>query len=146
MSTSLAILTALRALVTTAAPYAEVRGFIEDAVKPEVTPEGGTIIGERGDPGTPDIELSPLAYTYTHHIPVEIAMSARPGDNDNPIDAILVTIGTMVAADRTLGGLVTFLDADAPTFISEDGMGAVPIRIGRFEFVAEYTVSNPLAG
>lgn len=146
MSSSLAILSALRALVAAAAPYAEVRGFYEDAVKPEETPADGRIIGERGDPGDPDIELSPLAYTYSHHVPVEICMLTRPGDDDGAIDSILTTIGTMVAVDRTLGGRVTFLDVTAPTFLSEDGMGAVPVRIGRFEFIAEYTVSNPLAG
>lgn len=137
------VLAAIKALVTAAAPNAIVSGFTEDASKPDIIDENGAIIGERGDPGEPEYELSPLAYIYTHRIPVEAVMPV--GDNgDADLSAMIAPIGVAVLADRQLGGLCDFFDVSAAAFDSDDTENGVPLRVASFEFVAEYTVSNPL--
>lgn len=147
MSRSFDVRAALHALVAAAAPSAALSGFIEDVSKPEKIGAEGAIIAGAGDPGDPEYDLSPVAYTYTHHIPVEVLFPALIGASAQPdsiFDPILSAIGEAVLANRQLGGLVNWLDVSAPTIISDDLSGAVPLRIATFDFVAEYTVSNPL--
>ena len=144
MTRAFAILTALRSLTIAAVPAADVRGFTEDVSMPDRVAAGGTIQAESGDPGTPEYDLSPIAYTYTHTIPVAAMLPATAGDQ--ALADLIAPIGTAVAANRALGGLCNWLDVTAPVFTSEDAPGTVPLRVASFEFIAEYTISNPLAG
>ena len=142
MSLEFDILTALRTLVANAAPGIDLRGFAEDISKPERIPAAGMIMGSTGDPGQPEVDLSPVSYTYAHKIPVEVLMPATAGDG--ALRALIKPIGDAVLANRSLGGLCNFLDITAPVFTSDDAMGALPVRVAAFDFLAEYTVSNPL--
>ena len=143
MTTQKDILAGLRALVATALPGAELRGFTEPAAKPERVGPNGSVIGDPGDPGPPEYEMSPLAYTYNHHITVEVLVPPSSGDAE--LFTMLAAIGAAVVADRTLGGLVTFLDTTAPVIADDDITGTVTLRFATFDFVAEYTLSNPLS-
>ena len=64
------VLGAVKALVAAALPGAEVK---RNLAKPERIPPGGLVVIRDGDPGEPDVTLSPVFYLYTHRIPVEIA-------------------------------------------------------------------------
>ena len=64
------VLGAVKSLVTAALPGAEVK---RNLAKPERIPPGGLVVIRDGDPGEPDVTLSPVSYLYTHRIPVEIA-------------------------------------------------------------------------
>ncbi len=64
------VLGAVKALVASALPGAEVK---RNLAKPERIPPGGLVVIRDGDPGEPDVTLSPVSYLYTHRIPVEIA-------------------------------------------------------------------------
>jgi hypothetical protein len=146
-SKRLQVLTAVHALVSGAAPGFDVRGFTADAMKPERIPADGMIIGDPGDPGEPEMEMSPLAYIYTHRIPVEVLLPV--GANNAPafeaaLDDAAAAIGAAVIANRTLSGLCQFLDVTAATFASDDMTNAIPVRIASFDVVAEYVVNNPL--
>lgn len=136
------VLKAVRALIATALPAAKVE---RNAAKPERIPSGGLVIVRDGDPGDPEVTLSPLTYIYTHRIPVEIAVvAAPPSSREQVLDATLVVIGAAVEADRTLGGLCDFLEPEAPSTDDLEATGTVAGRWADAVIVATYATSNPL--
>lgn len=140
MATRLQVLAAVKALVQAAVPAADVRGMSTDEAKPvEVGPDGMVIV-RSGDPGQPDIDLSPPAYNYDHTIPIELGAYSK-----DVLIAMIVAIGASILADRHLGGLCTWLDAEAPTDGESDSSGASPMGWAEFPIIASYTTSNPLA-
>lgn len=144
MSKRLTILTAIKQMIVTACSTVTVIGFDEATVKPERIPDGGLILGEAGDPGDPEITLSPPIYEYEHAIPVELIMP--PGATDAQLDAILASIGAAVDANVYLGGLVDYLTCSAPVISSENTTGVDAIRSALFNITAHYGVTNPLSG
>jgi hypothetical protein len=137
------VLEAVRALIAAALPAAKVE---RNAAKPERIQAGGLVIIRDGDPGDPEVTLSPLTYIYTHRIPVEIAVlaSAAPLTPAQALDATLVAIGTAVEADRTLGGLCDFLEPEAPSTDDLEASGTVAGRWADAVILATYATSNPL--
>lgn len=138
------VMLALKALVTAAVPAARVRGFDGDASKPRQADPGGDVIGHPGDPGEPEVDLSPVAYTYEHEFPIEVGAPYGAGDPGAAIDAIMGAIGAAIAADRTLGGLCLFLEAVAPEEHDRKAEGADASRWAGFAIVATYTTDDPL--
>lgn len=92
------ILTALQARLS-ALPATALRGD----VLPERVPTTGLLILRDGEPGEPEVTLSPLAYHYQHRAEIEAVVQGA--DRDTTFDALTASIGTALAADRTLGGL-----------------------------------------
>jgi hypothetical protein len=135
---------ALKALVMAAAPYARIRGFDGDASKARQADAGGDVIGHPGEPGDPEIDLSPLTYTYEHDFPIEVGAPLGAADPAAAIDAMMGAIGAAVAADRTLGGLCLFLEARAPDEYDRKADGAEPSRWAAFGIVATYSTTDPL--
>lgn len=132
----------LVALVTDALPYARVE---LNRAKDMTLSEGGIVNIQSGDPGQPFVDLSPLTYTYQHELPVEVAGFASASMSaDEVLDALLMPINAAVDADRSLGGLVTFLSVTADTRDMLDATGAQPIPTAAFSFIAEYSVRQPL--
>lgn len=145
MSKRLDVLTAVKDLVQAALPGADVRGMNTDEAKPERVGPTGMVIVRSGDPGTPDIDLSPPLYNYEHSIPVEVAaFKSGALTAQAAMDAMMVAIGEAIEADRTLGGLVDYLDAEMPTDGETDTRGAQPVGWADFTLVATYSTTNPL--
>ncbi len=92
------ILTALHARLS-ALPVTVLRGD----VLPERVPSDGLLILRDGEPGDPEVTMSPLAYHYQHRAEVEAVVQAP--DRDAAFDSLITAIGTTLEADRTLGGL-----------------------------------------
>lgn len=92
------ILTALHARLS-ALPATALRG----EVFPERVPAEGLLILRDGEPGDPEVTLSPLAYHYQHRAEIEAVLQGAARDID--FDALTASIGSALAADRTLGGL-----------------------------------------
>jgi hypothetical protein len=137
------VLEAVRALIATALPAAKVE---RNAAKPERIPSGGLVIIRDGDPGDPEVTLSPLTYIYTHPIPVEIAILASGAlTREQALDATLIAIGQAVEADRTLGGLCDFLEPEAPSTDDLEATGTVAGRWADAVIVAMYATTNPMA-
>lgn len=136
------VLDAVKALVAAALPDADVK---RNLAKPERIAPGGLVIVRDGDPGEPEVMLSPLTYVYTHRVPIEIAAyetSSQP--REQVLDAMLGAIGAAVVADRTLGGLCDFIEAEAP---STDDVETTGARVGRWAdaaIVAVYGTTDPL--
>lgn len=136
------VLDAVKALVVAALPFADVE---RNRAKPKSVAPGGTVIIRDGDPGEPEVDLSPLTYNYTHRIPLEIAAYETPSQSrEKALDTLMSAIGAAIAADRTLGGLCDFLDAEAPTTDDLETAGAVAGRWADAVIVAEYAATSPL--
>lgn len=136
------VIDALVALIDAALPAAKVE---RNAAKPERIPPGGLAIVRDGDPGEPEVLLSPLTYLYTHRIPVEIAARESGAQSrEQALDAMLAAIGAAVVADRTLGGLCDFIEAEAPATADIDAAGAQTARWADAAIVASYCTPDPL--
>ena len=135
------VLEAVAALIEAALPDAEVK---RNLAKPERIPAGGLVIIRDGDPGEPEITLSPLTYIYTHRIPIEIAVHQTPQPREQALDALLGPIGEAVAGNRTLGGLCDFVEAAAPATEDVETAGAVAGRWADLAIVAVYGTPDPL--
>lgn len=137
------VLDAITALVAGALPFADVE---RNRDKPQAIGPGGTVIVRDGDPGEPEVTLSPLTYLYDHAIGLEVGAYASAGKTAAQVlDDMLTPIGAAVAANRTLGGLVDWLDVAAPV---TDGIEAFGVEAGRWadvDIVATYGTTNPLA-
>ena len=102
------VLSALHALLQTqAAPV------LRGEVLPERVPAAGLLILRDGEPGEPAVTLSPLRYHYQHRAEIEAVVQAGTG-RDAAFDALAGGVGIVLAADRTLGGLCDWVEAEAP--------------------------------
>ncbi|UAK24185.1 hypothetical protein [Sphingomonas nostoxanthinifaciens] len=148
MSLQLDILAALKVLARSALPAADV-----DIIAPEddlpaadrLSPDGRIVI-EYGDPGEPEIDLCPPTYNYEHQIPIGFAASKAIG-GDSAVRAVASMIDSFsaaIAADRTLGGLVDYLDAAAPAIDDMFTPGATPAREAQVVLTAIYATTRPL--
>jgi hypothetical protein len=136
------VLDAIKALVGGALPNAEVKRNLN---KPERIPPGGLVIIRDGDPGEPEVLLSPLTYVYEHRVPIDIAAFASASlTREQVLDQMLSTIATAVIADRTLGGLCDFIEAEAPTSDDLETAGAISGRWADAAIIASYATANPL--
>ena len=136
------VLAAVRRLIVGALPAAEVK---RNLAKAERITAGGLAVVRDGDPGEPETTLSPLTYHFEHRIAVEIAASEAAGTpREQALDAMLRAIGAAVAADRTLGGLCDWLEAEAPSTDDAEATGSLPVRFALLTIVASYATTDPL--
>lgn len=136
------VLDAVKALVAAALPDADVK---RNLAKADRIPPGGLVIVRDGDPGEPEVMLSPLLYIYTHRIPVEVAAyetSSQP--REQVLDEMLGAIGAAVAGNRTLGALCDFIEAEAPATEDVETAGARPGRWADAGIIAVYGTTDPL--
>jgi hypothetical protein len=142
------VVQAVAALVKAALPFAEVvrlEGEAGDDGKPVATPPGGQVRIFDGDPGDPEVILSPLTYLYTRRIPISlIAYESGGKSRREVINDMLTPIGEAIALDDTLGGRCDFIEAEAATFDDITTAGAVTERSADTAIFATYSTSSPL--
>ena len=132
------ILSALQArLQTLAAPV------LRGDVLPERIPASGLIILRDGKPGDPEVTLSPLTYFYEHRAELEVVIQAGTG-RDALFDALTADIGTVLTADRTLGGLCDWVEAEAPEPVDLPIEGAAGLKAAVIIVVLHYATQDPL--
>lgn len=134
------ILTAMADLLRMV-PYVQV---LRGTVLPERIPSAGLIILRDGDPGDPAVTLSPLAYHYQHRTELEVVVQASDG-RDALFDNLCASIGAMIGADRTLGGLCDWIEAEAPQPVDLPVEGAASLKAGIVPVVLHYSTTDPLA-
>ena len=79
--------------------------LLRNAILPERVPAQGVAILRDGDPGEPEVLLSPPRYIYEHRAEIDIAVeAASAAERDATFDALKRAIGAAIAVDRTLGG------------------------------------------
>ena len=82
---------------------------LRDEVLPERIPASGLIILRDGQPGEPEVTLSPLRYHYQHRAELEVVVQAANG-RASAFDDLIASIGAALAADPTLGGLCDWVE------------------------------------
>ena len=89
--------------------------IMREKVLPERVPADGLLILRDGDPGTPEVTLSPLAYHYEHRAEIEVIVQGKtPAARATAFDTLVQGIGAVLATNRTLGGLCDWTEAQAP--------------------------------
>jgi hypothetical protein len=138
-STRESILSALHSLLQT-----QPAPVLRSAVLPERMPAAGLLILRDGDPGEPSVTLSPLRYHYQHRAEVEAVVQSGTG-RDAAFDALASGVGTVLAADRTLGGLCDWVEAEAPRPVDLAIDGAAALKAAAIAVVLHYSTNDPLA-
>ncbi len=133
------ILTALQTLLQ-ALPATVLRG----EVLPERIPAAGLLILRDGEPGEPEVTMSPLAYHYQHRAEIE-AIVQGPG-RDAAFDTLCASMGAVLTADRTLGGLCDWVEAEAPRPVDLPVEGAASLKAAVIPVILHYSTADPLAG
>ena len=117
--------------------------FLRDEVLPERIPLAGLIILRDGQPGEPEVTLSPLRYHFQHRAELEVIVQGA-NDRATVFDTLITAIGTALAADRTLGGLCDWVEAEAPASVDLPVEGAVSLKAAVVTVVLHYTTADPL--
>lgn len=138
MSKRLDVLTAITALVAGAVPTADVFGLANEDAAPKRVGANGLAVVRAGDPGEATVDLSPIAYNWSHRIPVELV-----ANDEAALDAMVTAIGDAIVADRQLGELCEWLDAAAPATEQLAAEGAKPQRGTELILFAHYVTSSP---
>ena len=132
------ILTTLHTLLQTL-PAMMLRG----EVLPERVPVAGLVILRDGEPGEPEVTLSPLCYHYQHRAEIEAVVQGA--NRDAAFDTLCASIGAAIAANRTLGGLCDWVEAEAPRPLDLPVEGAATLKAAVIPVILHYTTTDPLA-
>ena len=133
------VLTALQARLL---PLAAL--VLRDEVLPERIPAAGLIILRDGQPGEPEVTLSPLRYHYQQRAELEVVVQA-PNDRATAFDTLIAAIGAALEADRTLGSLCEWIETEAPASVDLPIEGAAALKAAVITVVLHYTTTGPLA-
>jgi hypothetical protein len=137
--------TALQALLAALTSLAGVT-VEREAVVPERVPPGGLVILRDGEPGEPEVTLSPLTYHYGHTAQLEVLVQVPGAGSARAVslDGLLGRIGTVLASDRSLGGAVEWLEWAAPRTEDLALSAGAPIKGASVELFLTYSTPNPL--
>jgi hypothetical protein len=110
---------------------------------PVEVPENGLIILLDGEPGEPEVTLSPMTWHYEHRAEAEVYVANR-SDRDQVFDLLRIAVGSVIAEDRTLGGLCDWVEAEAPKPMDLPVDGGLPIKCASIPIVLHYVTTDPL--
>lgn len=117
---------------------------LRDDVLPERIPASGLIILRDGQPGEPEVTLSPLRYYFQHRAELEVVVQAGTG-RASALDTLIAAIGTALEADRTLSGLCDWVEPEAPAPVDLPIEGTAALKAAVITVVLHYTTTGPLA-
>jgi hypothetical protein len=133
------ILTALHARLS-ALPATALRGD----VLPERVPAEGLLILRDGEPGEPEVTLSPLRYHYQHRAELEVVVQVGTS-RASAFDTLIAAIGQVLEADRTLGGPCDWVESEAPASVDLPIEGAAALKAAVITLNLHYTTTGRLA-
>ena len=111
---------------------------------PEKISAGGLVILRDGDPGEPEVLLSPVSYLWQHRTDIEVIVQKPPTEAPAALDTLLAEIGSALGADRTLGGLVDWVEWSAPQTRDLAIDGAAGLKGAVVTVTLHYASSDPL--
>ena len=111
-------------------------------VLPERIPTEGLLILRDGEPGEPEVTLSPLRYHYQHQAEIEAVVQGP--DRDADFDTLTASIGAALTEDRTLGGLCDWVEAEAPQPVDLPVDGGTSLKAALITIVLQYSTQDPL--
>ena len=107
-------------------------------VLPERVPTEGLLILRDGEPGEPEVTLSPLRYHYQHRAEIEAVVQGA--DRDAAFDKLCASIGAALATDRTLGGLCDWVEDETPRPVDLPVEGAASLKAALGGTTVHWTV------
>ena len=111
-------------------------------VLPKAIPSAGLVIMRDGVPDLAEVTL-PLTYHYDHRVEFEI-YTQSPEDRETLADVIRQELGAALIADRGLGGLCDWVEAQ-PTGSDDIRVdGGQTIRVDTIVVTLSYGVADPL--
>lgn len=119
-------------------------GALRGDVLPERVPAQGLLILRDGEPGEPEVTLSPLRYHYQHRAEIE-AVVQETNNRDAAFDTLCVSIGAVITADRTLDGLCDWVEAEAPQSVDLPVEGAASLKAAVIPVILSYSTADPLS-
>lgn len=117
---------------------------LRDEVLPQRIPAAGLIILRDGQPGDPEVTLSPLRYHYRHRAELEVVVQTGTG-RASAFDILIAAIGAALEADRTLGGICDWVEPEAPASVDLPIEGAAALKAAIITVVLHYSTTGPLA-
>lgn len=87
--------------------------------------------------------LSPLRYHCRHRAEIEAVVQGA--DRDATFDTLKASIGATITADRTLGGLCDWVEAEAPRPVDLPVEGMASLKAAVIPVVLQYSTADPLA-
>ncbi|MGB3537919.1 MAG: hypothetical protein WBA42_07145 [Mesorhizobium sp.] len=136
------VLKALFAAIEAAKPAGA--GVQRNGILPTRIPSAGMIVVRDGDPGEPEVLLSPPLYYYEHVAEVEIIVDRPAATRDAVFDALKRAVGAAIALDRTLGGLCDYVVGDSPASIMLPVDGGEGMKAATINVVLMYGSPDPL--
>ena len=118
---------------------------------------GGLLTLRDGEPGEPEVTMSPLIYEYRHRAEIEVilqppiviangeVMDGQMEAFRNALDSVLLALGEALEADRTLGGTCLWVEPEAPitSDLALEGTAGIIAAIVPVEL--NYITTGPLA-
>lgn len=105
---------------------------------------GGSAILRDGDPGEPEVTLSPPMYHYQHRAEIDLLVERQADERDAVFDALVQAVGAALAADRTLNGLCDWIEGLAPAPLALAIEGAESMKAATITVVLHYSAADPL--
>lgn len=137
-----AVIEGIKGLIEAALPGVTVERNADD---PERVPDAGWVVVRDGDPGEPEVTLSPRTWIYTHAVRVEVAAPGlTAAARAAKMTALLTPIGLAVQADPTLGGRCDWVEPTMPDRNDAVMEGARPTLWATFDLMATYGTTTPL--
>lgn len=124
---------AIAALHATIAAAMALRTPAPPVLRNETVPQrigaGGLVIIQDGEAAEETAVLSPLRWQVRHVAEVAVvAPGAAPEARAALLDELLTDLAGAIAADRTLGGAVEWVQPESPSFDDIDFEGAASVR------------------
>ena len=111
---------------------------------PARIPAGGVAILRDGDPGMPEVTLSPLTYHYQHRAEIDILVERLAAHRDAAFDALARAVGAALDADRTLGGRCDWVEGLAPAPLALAIEGAETLKAATITVELHYCAADAL--
>jgi hypothetical protein len=117
---------------------------LRDEILPERIPPAVLIILRDGQPGEPEVTLSPLRYHYQHRAELEVVVQVGTS-RASAFDTLIAAIGQVLEADRTLGGPCDWVESEAPASVDLPIEGAAALKAAVITLNLHYTTTGRLA-
>ena len=114
-----------------------------NAALPSDVSRSACVIINDGDPGGPEVTMSPLAYHYEHEVEIVVALQDAV-DPEAALDALAGAIGLQILSHRTLAGC-NWIEAAAPVPYELPVDGGASITAARIAVTLVYSLGDPLA-
>lgn len=136
------VLTALQARLANALSAPVLR----NEVLPERIGLEGLCVLRDGDPGEPEITLSPASYLYEHRAELDVVVTHSEGTTrDILFDSLMTAIGAALRTDPTLAGECDLVRALAPEPVAQPVEGAAGLKAATIPIILVYATDDPLA-